>query len=324
MSDEVDQVLAALNESFPAVSTMTPAQARGLVASRVQSVRNLDDVRSAVDEHVDVGGRSLRLRVYQPHGASPAPRPAVVFLHGGGFVFCSIESHDGFCRAMSRHLDAVVVSVDYRLAPEHKAPAAADDAFLATRWVANNAARLHLDPERLIVAGDSAGGNLAAVTCLQARTAGGPHIAGQVLLYPVIGPEFDNEGHRRFGTGFYNTTENMQWYWEQYLPAAGIPEPVEHVVPSRATTLAGLPPAVVVTPGRDPLMTEGEGYAAALRDAGVDVRHRHYPDLFHGFLTMADLGAAVSARDVLWADIAALLQPDRTAITGRSNQEDAR
>lgn len=307
MDNEIDTMLALLDAGFPPVATMTPTEVREVVASRAQPVTNTDDVRSATDELIEHDGRTLRVRVYQPHGEAEVIRPAVVYFHGGGFVFCGIESHDGFCRMMSRHLDAVVVSVDYRLAPEAKAPAAALDAHLATRWVAENAARLDVDPRRLMVAGDSAGGNLAAAVCLMARDNSGPEIAGQVLLYPVIEPEFDNDGHRRFGTGCYNTTANMRWYWQQYLPDGPIPEPVEYVVPSRADSLVGLPPAVVVTPGRDPLSTEGEQYAARLRADGVPVRHRHYPELFHGFVTMADFGPSVSARELLWSDVSALL-----------------
>lgn len=307
LPNEVDAMLAALDAGFPAVATLSPDEVRELVASRAQPPTNLDDVRSATDELIEDAGRTVRVRVYQPHGAAGVARPAVVFFHGGGFVFCGIESHDGFCRTMARRLDAVVVSVEYRLAPEAKAPAAAQDAFLATRWVAEQAERLGVHAGRVLVAGDSAGGNLAAAVCLMARDAGGPEIAGQVLLYPVLEPVFDNEGHRRFGTGCYNTTDNMRWYWQQYLPEGPIPEPVEYVVPPRAASLAGLPPAVVVTPGRDPLTTEGEEYAVRLRADGVPVRHRHYPDLFHGFATMATLAAGASARELLWSDVDALL-----------------
>lgn len=320
MRNEVDEMLALLDAGFPPVSTLTPAEVRGLVASRAQPVTNTDDVRSATDELIELGGSVLRVRIYQPHGDADTARPAVVFFHGGGFVFCGIESHDGFCRAMSRNLSAVVVSVEYRLAPEAKAPAAAQDAFLATDWVARNAERLQVDPRRLLVAGDSAGGNLAAVVCLMARDAAGPEIAGQVLLYPVIEPIFDNDGHQRFGSGCYNTTDNMRWYWAQYLPADGIPEPVEYVVPSRASSHAGLPPAVVVTPGRDPLTTEGEEYVATLRAAGVPVRHRHYPDLFHGFVSMAALEAGASARELLWSDVSTLLS-SHTSLSPTIHQE---
>lgn len=318
MRTEVDELLAVLDAGFPPVSTLTPTEVRELVASRAQPVTNVDDVRSATDEVIEAEGRSVRVRVYQPRGDTDTERPVVVFFHGGGFVFCSIESHDGFCRSMSRNLEAVVVSVDYRLAPEAKAPAATQDAYLATRWVAQNAERLHIDPRRLLVAGDSAGGNLAAVVCLMARDLDGPEIAGQVLLYPVIEPVFDNEGHRRFGTGCYNTTDNMRWYWEQYLPAGELPVPVEHVVPSRASSHAGLPPTVVVTPGRDPLTTEGEQYVARLRADGVPVRHRHYPDLFHGFVSMAALAAGASARELLWHDVSTLIPtpvPDASPMT---------
>ena len=236
----------------------------------------------------------------------------MVFLHGGGFVFCSIESHDGFCRTMSRALGAVVVSVDYRLAPEHPAPAAADDALAALRWVHEGAARLGVDPRRVAVAGDSAGGNLAAVTALRARDAG-LALAGQVLLYPVIEPDFESESYRRYATGHFNTRAAMEWYWTQYLgghpTATALPDPPEHVVPSRARRLSDLAPSVVVTAGRDPLSSEGCRYAGLLRDAGVPVRHRHYPDLFHGFATIGPFPAAAAARELLWHDVRRLLAP---------------
>lgn len=314
MNDEVERMLALLNAGFPPVEELDVAEARELVAARQQPVTNADDVRSAEDVMID---GSLRVRVYRPHG-DDAARPVVVFFHGGGFVLCSIESHDGFCRTMSRRLDAVVVSVDYRLAPEAKAPAAALDAFAATTWVAEHADDLGIDPERIVVAGDSAGGNLAAAVALMARDQGGPRLAGQVLLYPVIEPDFENESYRRYGTDHFNTRAAMEHYWRQYLPADGVPEPAAYVVPARADSHRDLAPAVVVTAGRDPLSSEGERYARTLRDAGTPVRHRHYPELFHGFVTMATFGPGISGRELLWSDVAALLGTRPTPTTQES------
>ena len=144
------------------------------------------------------------MRIYRPLAESPAPA-LVVFAHGGGFVFCDLDSHDALCRAMANGLGAVVVAVDYRLAPEHRWPAAAEDMYAVTDWAARNASALGADPSRLVVAGDSAGGNLAAVTCVMARDRSGPAIAAQLLLYPVISADFDTESYRAYGTGYYNT-----------------------------------------------------------------------------------------------------------------------
>jgi len=313
MDDEVTRTLGLLNESFPPVHSMDAADARAAIAARRQPVGNLADVRSSENCSVPLGdgGATLGVRVYRPHGPSDVRRPLVVFLHGGGFVFCDLETHDGFCRAMSKHLDAVVVSVDYRLAPEHRAPTAAEDAYAALCWAVEQQALLGIDPARVVMAGDSAGGNLAAVTCLLARDRGGPPIAGQALLYPVVDPACDTDSFRTHGEGFYNTRAAMEWYWAQYLGPDGLPEPQHHAAPARAASLAQLPPAVVAVAGADPLRAEGEAYAAALAAAGVPVVLRTYPGLFHGFMTMLSLRAGESARTLLWSDLRAAL--DHTA-----------
>lgn len=312
IDDEVTRILALLDESFPPVHTMTAAEARAAIAARRQPVTNLDDVRAAADVTIATGDTGeVGARVYRPHG-DEVGRPLVVFLHGGGFVFCDLETHDGFCRAMARHTGAVVVSVDYRLAPEHPAPTAAEDAYAALCWAVARAVELGVDPARVVVAGDSAGGNLAAVTCLLARERGGPEIAGQVLLYPVIDPACDTASFRTHGEGFYNTRAAMEWYWAQYLPA-GLPEPAHLAAPARAASLAGLPPAVVHVAGADPLRSEGEAYAASLAAAGVPVVRRTYPGLFHGFMTMLALRAGESARQLLWQDLRVLLDQDEAA-----------
>lgn len=309
---EVEQMLALLDENFPPVHEMSGSAARAAVSARIQPVDNLSDAESE-DRILDGPGGPLRVRIYRPRPTTDEILPAVVFFHGGGFVLCSIESHDGFCRSVARNTDSIVVSVDYRLAPEHPAPAAVEDAFAALCWVADEAADLGIDPARILTAGDSAGGNLAAVVCLLARDRGGPAIAGQVLLYPVIELDFESKSYRDYGTGYFNTRDAMQWYWRQYLGASDIPSsatyPPEWVAPLRAASHVGLPPAAVVTAGRDPLCSEGEEYVAALRASGVVVQHRHYPELFHGFMTIAAFGPAKAARELLWADIDTVLQP---------------
>jgi acetyl esterase len=315
VAGEVQTMLAVLDGGFPAVHEMSGPDARAAVAARSMPVDNLDDA-DADDREFPGPDGPVRIRVYRPRDAQQGLRPGVVFLHGGGFVLCSIESHDGFCRRVARNTGAVVVSVDYRLAPEHPAPAAAEDAYAALAWVAEHADELGVDPDRILTAGDSAGGNLAAVVSLMARDRGGPAVAGQVLVYPAIEPDFESKGYRDFGAGHFNTREAMEWYWRLYLGDVDVPAdatyPPEYVAPLRAASLAGLPPAIVVTAGRDPLHSEGRLYVAALRDAAVPVRHRHYPELFHGFVTIGPFAPGAAARDLLWSDIAALLERTST------------
>ncbi|GAA4840271.1 alpha/beta hydrolase [Saccharopolyspora rosea] len=305
LDDEVTQVLRELDAGFPPVHEMTGPQARRAVAARRAPAANLDDVAVVEDRRIPAEDRTIGVRLYRPHG-DRAARPVVVFLHGGGFVCCDLDSHDGFCRALAKGTDALVVSVDYRLAPEHPAPAAALDAHAAVRWAAEHAAGLGGDPARIAVAGDSAGGNLAAVAALLSRERG-PRLAAQVLLYPVVDPGCDTGSYRTYGTGHYNTEAAMRWYWRQYLGGDALPDPAHLVAPLRAPRHDGLPPAVVVTAQRDPLCDEAAAYARTLTGAGVPVVHRHYPGLFHGFLTLPGFGPAESARQLLWHDLDRLL-----------------
>lgn len=306
--DVVPALLRELDAGFPRVETMTAAQARAAVAERRRPVDNLDDVRCAEDRSIPGPAGSIPARIYYPHGEARTARAAVVFCHGGGFVLCDIESHDGFCRALARGLRAVVVSIDYRLAPEHPAPAAALDAFAAFCWVIDHAAELGIDPARTAIAGDSAGGNLAAVTAIRCRERAVTPPAAQLLIYPVIDPSFDTDSYRRCAAGYFLTRAAMQWYWTQYLRGATLSDPPHLVAPARADSHAGLPPTVVVTAGLDPLHSEGCDYARRLRDAGVPVVHRDFPGLFHGFLTIPYFPPAVSALDLICADLRELLE----------------
>lgn len=312
MDDGVQKLMRAMDAAFPAVETMTAAEARALLAGRRPPVTNLDDVASADDRVIAGPDGDIAVRVYRPHGYSGV-RPAVVFAHGGGFVLCDLNSHDGFCRAMSRFTDTVVVSVDYRLAPEHRAPAAAEDVFAAFCWVGDHADELGVDPSRVLVAGDSAGGNLAAVTALMCRDRGTPMPTGQVLIYPVIDPSSDVASYRSYASGYVNTAAAMQYFWREYLGGDALPSPVWHAAPMRAASHEGLPPAVLVTAEFDVLYDEGVSYAQRLRSANVPVVHRDYPGLFHGFLTVMAFSAGAAARDLLWADMLRLLAVDEKA-----------
>ncbi|OBB86707.1 alpha/beta hydrolase [Mycobacterium sp. 852002-30065_SCH5024008] len=307
--DGVQAMLRDLDAGFPRVETMTAAQARAAVAQRRQPVDNIDDVHRTEDRSIPGPAGAIPARVYYPHGGPQEDRAAVVFCHGGGFVLCDIESHDGFCRALARGTQAVVVSVGYRLAPEHPAPAAAMDAFAAFCWVVDHASELGTDPTRTAIAGDSAGGNLAAVTAILCRERAVAAPAAQLLIYPVIDPSFDTDSYQRCATGHFLTSAAMQWYWRQYLGAQTLLGQDHLVAPARAGSHADLPPAVIVTAGLDPLHSEGCGYARRLREAGVRVVHRDFPDLFHGFLTIPSFPPAASARDLICSDLRELLQP---------------
>ena len=311
MNEEVQAMLDQLNTGFPRVEKMTGPQARAAVAQRRLPVNNLDDVRSTVDTSVPGSDGVIPVRIYYPHGEPTEHRAGIVFCHGGGFVFCDIESHDGFCRALARGSGAVVVSVDYRLAPEHKAPAAVLDAFTAYCWVVEHGGKLGIDPARIAVAGDSAGGNLAAVTAILCRDRGVTAPVAQLLLYPAIDPSLDTDSYRRYGSGYFNTRATMEWYWRQYLRGETRFEPAYLVAPARAETHAGLPPAVIVTAGLDPLHSEGCDYAYRLRDAGIPVVHHDFPELFHGFMTIQSFAPAVRARDLVCGDLRELLDAKR-------------
>jgi acetyl esterase len=311
MNEEVRAMLDQLNTDFPQVEKMTGPQARAAVAQRRLPVNNLDDVRSTVDTSVPGSDGVIPVRIYYPHGEPTEHRAGIVFCHGGGFVFCDIESHDGFCRALARGSGAVVVSVDYRLAPEHKAPAAVLDAFTAYCWVVEHGGKLGIDPARIAVAGDSAGGNLAAVTAILCRDRGVTAPVAQLLLYPAIDPSLDTDSYRRYGSGYFNTRATMEWYWRQYLRGETRFEPAYLVAPARAETHAGLPPAVIVTAGLDPLHSEGCDYAYRLRDAGIPVVHHDFPELFHGFMTIQSFAPAVRARDLVCGDLRELLDAKR-------------
>ena len=275
------QALLALRAALPPIHTLSVADARAQMAAREVPGLRKPDVASVVNRDVQGPGGSLALRVYTPAGEGPFP--LTVFFHGSGFVVCDLDTHDAMCRNLCAGAQSVVVSVDYRLSPEHKFPAAPDDCLAATRWVWENAAALRGDPGRIMVAGDSAGGNLAAVTALRIRDEGGPALCGQMLIYPVTDyhqPPTPSMLENAEGYGL--TRDTMIWFWNHYVrSAADGAHP--HASPLRASTLAGLPPALVVTAEYDPLRDEAERYADALRAVGVPVQMKRWAGVNHGF-----------------------------------------
>ena len=303
----IDPMLLAVLEAVPMLCD-------DLGSMTAQEVRTLfeqgnpppgEDVASVEDLEVPGPDGPLPVRVYRPDGAA-VPAPVVVFFHGGGWVLGSIATHDATCRGLANRTGAVYVSVDYRLAPEHPYPAAPEDCYAATCWVADHAADLGVDPGRLAVAGDSAGGNLAAVVCQMARDRSGPAIAFQLLIYPVTDLDLDRwPSMEENADGPLLTREGMDWFARHYvgtLPFTGDP----YAAPIRAADLSGLPPAYVATAGHDPLRDEGAGYAEALAAAGVTVGYDNFATMIHGFVGFADVvPAAGEARDRIAAALAA-------------------
>ncbi|GAA0950121.1 alpha/beta hydrolase [Actinocorallia libanotica] len=282
MDARTRRIRDAMSAGFPAVgdTVFDAAEARAVLAAAPVP----DRPQVPVGEVADLDADGVPVRVYRPldGGSGGAAPPVVVFFHGGGFVLCGLDSHDGLARELCAGTGAVVVSVDYRLAPEHRHPAAEDDAYTALLWAHGRAAALGGDPERIAVAGDSAGGNLAVRAAWRARDEGGPAVRHQLLVYPVTDAAMDAPSYTEHAEDGFLTAKAMAWYWEQYLGGA----PGHAASPLRASDLARLPSACVITAEYDPLRDEGEAYAARLEAAGVPVETHRFDGAFHGFITL--------------------------------------
>jgi acetyl esterase len=297
---------AMIKAGRPAMETLTPTGARQFMrdirAALKQAVPPVAEVRDLVADGPH-GPIPLRLYRSRPAGQGPQPQPVVMFFHGGGWVIGDLETHDNLCRSIANVGDCAVVSVDYRLAPEHKFPAAVDDCWAATTWIAAQAGGLALDRGRMAVAGDSAGGNLATVVAMLAAQGNMP-VRCQVLLYPTVDLGFAHASFKRAGTGFNLTGAAMEWFRELYLNHAREVDDWR-ASPLRASDMARLPPAYIATAGCDPLCDEGESYAKALERARVPVTFRHFPGQMHGFASMSGF---VKAADEVLADIGVALR----------------
>jgi acetyl esterase len=263
----------------------------------------LDEARKVPYQMIELGGPEeavaqvetrhlpgevqIPVRVYRPSAAQDLP--ALVYFHGGGFVICNLDTHDRTCRMLANASGCVVISVDYRLAPEHKFPAAAEDAYSATRYVSEHASEFGIDPSRIAVGGDSAGGNLATVVAMMARDRGGPALKFQLLLYPVTDfTEHATQSERDYGHGYFLDEEMMDWFADQYF-ATEADRHSPYGSPSKASDVRGLPPAMVVTGECDPLRDQGEAYAETLRSAGVPVVLKRYEGMIHPFVALAGI-----------------------------------
>jgi acetyl esterase len=254
------------------------------------------------DVAIPGSGGPIPARLYR--SAKNGTLPVLVFLHGGGWVVGNIDSHEAMCRHLANRAECAVLSVDYRMGPEHKFPAAVEDCFAATAWAADNGASLDVDPGRLAVGGDSAGGNLAAVVSLLARDKRAPRVSCQLLIYPATDAAMRHDSVARYAEGYVLTRATMRWFYEQYLRT---PDDAAdwRVSPLLAPDLSRLPPAYVLTAGYDPLCDEGDAYAARLAAAGVPVTHRRSAGQVHGFVTN---GKVIRAAETALDEIAAFLQ----------------
>ncbi|TYL36947.1 alpha/beta hydrolase [Natronococcus pandeyae] len=297
-SDELDPELEGVIEAIQAAGvppwhSLSVESARR-IEDEVFSSGSGPEMRSVRNLRIDGPGGDLPIRVYRPHAERPS---TLVFYHGGGWTLGTLDSADDICRELAARAECLVLSVDYRLAPEHPFPAAVDDAYAALEWAADYADSLGGDPGRLGVAGTSAGGNLAATTALRARDAG-PALAGQFLLYPMTDRSFDRDSYREHGDGPLLTEEGVRWFWNQYLRSP-VDEHNPFATVLRAPDLSDVAPATVATAGHDVLRDEGTAYAEKLSNHGVPTEYDHYPTLTHGFFSLTDVERADEAMDAL-------------------------
>jgi acetyl esterase len=297
--------IAALG--LPPLAEQGASEARRVARERAAELGgDLEPVARIEDREVPGPAGPIPIRIYAPTASSPSALPVLAYFHGGGWVICDLDTHESTCRALANRAGCLVVAVDYRLAPEHRHPAALDDCWAVVEWLAGSGAEIGADPRRIAVGGDSAGGNLAAAVALRAREGGGPALRAQLLIYPVLDFDLDNASYQANANGYGLTRDSMRWYWEQYLGEAGAGLGPD-ASPLRAPDLAGLPPALVITCEYDPLLDEGVAYAGRLAAAGVRVEHVNEPGMIHGYIRMA--GVIARARKS-WDDSGRFLRAE--------------
>ncbi len=268
----------------PKVWELEPAAAREAFVALMQLAGPKDvPIGKVTNLVVPSPNGDIPARSYTPVAAGGEPLPTLIFFHGGGFVIGSVETHDGLCRMLANLSACRVISVEYRLSPEHRFPAAVEDAFAATSWIEKNAAQIGVDATRLAVGGDSAGANLAAVVAQMARDAGAPKLAFQMLLFPVTHLSADTVSRREFAEGYFLEGKAIEWFFNHYV-AQETDRSDPRASPALAEKVTGMPPAYIMVAGFDPLHDEGVEYAEKLRAAGVAVTLGDYPDMVHDFI----------------------------------------
>ena len=271
---------------------LTPDQAREQYLLRVAKLAVKEPIFRTEDRRIPGPGSHIPIRVYTPREIKPGEKfPVLLWFHGGGFVIGSLDTHDSVCRMLANQADCIVVSVDYRLAPEYKFPAAVEDCESALKWLALHAMEFGADPQAIAVGGDSAGANLATVVAILARDAGHPKLAFQLLIYPCAAPEPETPSHYKFAEGYVLSRNTITWFFRHYQRNRADSNNFRFA-PLVADDLANLPPALVLVAGYDPLRDEGVDYAKRLIEAGNRVRLVNYEGMIHGFILM---GGAVDA-----------------------------
>jgi acetyl esterase len=298
LAPDIQLMLAMMErQGNPPLETLPPPVAREAVVHQAKTYAGLPaEVKQVRELQVDGAEGPIKARHYVPPDDG-GPHPLLVYYHGGGFVICDLDTHDQPCRLLCRHGGAHVLSIDYRLAPEHPFPAAVEDCQAALRWAFEHAEELGADPNRIAVGGDSAGGNLSTVMTLLARNGENPMPHAQLLIYPVTDFANTHPSGSMFAEGFFLTESEMDWFNEHYVLSCGADASEPRLSPLLIDDLSGLPPAYLCTAGFDPLRDEGEAYAAKLREAGNKVVLRRFPSLIHGFANMT--AASRTSRDAM-------------------------
>jgi acetyl esterase len=282
----LDLIEEATKAGRPKLETLPHAIGRQAVDKMSEdSEADPPEVAETIDGAFDGPGGAIKYRRYRPLGVTPGSLPTLIYYHGGGFVIGTIETHDSTCRRVANRSRCQVISIDYRLSPEHPFPAPIDDGIAAFRHIRDNAAAFGADPARLAVGGDSAGGAVAAVVCQAMRDAKEQGPAFQMLIYPATDSSQESGSRQEFAEGYFLSKGLMDWFWKAYVPAGADLSDLR-LSPLLAKDFAGLPPAFVLTAGYDPLRDEGRAYADRLIDAGVKTTYVNYPGTIHGFFTL--------------------------------------